>query len=291
MAYFEQLGVPLKVERGNRVFPVSDRAEDIVAALQRALKRAGIPVYRETVQQLLLQDGRCTGVQTASGKQYAANCVLLAAGGASYPATGSTGDGYTLAKQAGHTIVPPLPALVPLEVQEKWCSDLMGLSLRNVSLKLYNGKKCCYDALGEMLFTHFGVSGPVGTDGKFSAAGADSERWQLSAGVEPETRLNTGTAGQTHTARLCRPPQSGNGHDFPRAAAVETCSRFSGSGSHSAGNQGECSDKRTTPDFGAGLAGISAAYHCKTFAERSDYYTGRRFCSGSTGENYGIQML
>lgn len=91
MAYFEQLGVPLKVERGNRVFPVSDRAEDIVAALQRALKRAGIPVYRETVQQLLLQDGRCTGVQTASGKQYAANCVLLAAGGASYPATGSTG--------------------------------------------------------------------------------------------------------------------------------------------------------------------------------------------------------
>ena len=135
MAYFEQLGVPLKVERGNRVFPVSDRAEDIVAALQRALKRAGIPVYRETVQQLLLQDGRCTGVQTASGKQYA--------------------------KQAGHTIVPPLPALVPLEVQEKWCSDLMGLSLRNVSLKLYNGKKCCYDALGEMLFTHFGVSGPL----------------------------------------------------------------------------------------------------------------------------------
>ena len=250
MAYFEQMGVPLKVERGNRVFPVSDRAEDIVAALQRALKRAGIPVYRETVQQLLLQDGRCTGVQTASGKQYAANCVLLAAGGASYPATGSTGDGYTLAKQAGHTIVPPLPALVPLEVQEKWCSDLMGLSLRNVSLKLYNGKKCCYDALGEMLFTHFGDS-----------------------------------------ARLYRPPQSGNGHDFPRAAAVETCSRFSGSGSHSAGNQGECSDKRTTSDFGAGLAGISTAYHCKAFAERSDYYTGRRFCSGSTGENHGIQML
>lgn len=291
MAYFEQMGVPLKVERGNRVFPVSDRAEDIVAALQRALKRAGIPVYRETVQQLLLQDGRCTGVQTASGKQYAANCVLLAAGGASYPATGSTGDGYTLAKQAGHTIVPPLPALVPLEVQEKWCSDLMGLSLRNVSLKLYNGKKCCYDALGEMLFTHFGVSGPVGADSKFPAAGADSERWQLSAGTEPETRLDTRTAGQTHSARLYRPPQSGNGHDFPRAAATETCSRFSGSGSHSAGNQGKCSDKRTTSDFGAGLAGISAAYHCKTFAERSDYYTGRRFCSGSTGENYGIQML
>lgn len=97
---------------------MSDRAEDIVAALQRALKRAGVPVYRETVQQLLLQEGRCTGVQTASGKQYAAKYVLLAAGGASYPATGSTGDGYTLAKQAGHTIVPPLPALVPLEVQE-----------------------------------------------------------------------------------------------------------------------------------------------------------------------------
>lgn len=100
MAYFEQLGVPLKVERGNRVFPVSDRAEDIVAALQRALKRAGVPVYRETVQQLLLQDGRCTGVQTASGKQYAANCVLLAAGGASYPATGVYG-GRLYAGKAG----------------------------------------------------------------------------------------------------------------------------------------------------------------------------------------------
>ena len=115
MAYFEQLGVPLKVERGNRVFPVSDRAEDIVAALQRALKRAGVPVYRETVQQLLLQEGRCTGVQTASGKQYAAKYVLLAAGGASYPATGSTGAALTGQRRDGLPMVRPRPASVPGE--------------------------------------------------------------------------------------------------------------------------------------------------------------------------------
>lgn len=161
MQFFELLGVPLKIERGNRVFPVSDKAEDIVAALQRALKQEEVPVYRETVTKLLLTNNRCNGVQTASGKQYFAKQVLLATGGASYPATGSTGDGYALAKQAGHTIVPPKPALVPLEVQEKWCAELMGLSLRNVSLRLYNGKKCLYEALGEMLFTHFGVSGPL----------------------------------------------------------------------------------------------------------------------------------
>jgi predicted Rossmann fold flavoprotein len=161
MQFFEQLGVPLKVERGNRVFPVSDKAEDIVAAIQRALRNAEIPVYRETVTKLLLEDGRCKGVQTASGKQYFANSVLLATGGASYPATGSTGDGYALAKQAGHTIQPPLPALVPLEIQEDWCSELADLSLRNISLRLYNGKKCLYDALGEMQFTRFGVTGPL----------------------------------------------------------------------------------------------------------------------------------
>lgn len=161
MQYFEQLGVPLKTERGNRVFPVSDRAEDIVAALQNALKKAHIPVYRETVSKLLVEDGRCTGAETASGRQYRAHSVLIATGGASYPGTGSTGDGYRLAQQAGHTIVKPEPALVPLTAKERWCKDLMGLSLRNVSLRLYVGNRCLFDELGEMLFTHFGVSGPL----------------------------------------------------------------------------------------------------------------------------------
>lgn len=161
MDYFEGLGVPLKVERGNRVFPVSDRAEDIVQALQRAIRQAGIAVVHAKAKQLLLEGGRCVGVKTIDGREFRAGHTLLATGGMSYPRTGSTGDGYRLAQSVGHTIVPPQPSLVPLVIQENWCQKAMGLSLRNVTLRLYRGEKCIFDELGEMLFTHFGVSGPL----------------------------------------------------------------------------------------------------------------------------------
>lgn len=151
MAYFEGLGVPLKTERGNRVFPVSDRAEDIVQALQKAVQRAGIPVVHGDAAHLILEQGRCLGVRTADGREFRAGTTLLATGGLSYPKTGSDGTGYRLAEEAGHTIVPPMPSLIPLVTKENWCRDAMGLSLRNVTLRLYRGEnaslkiwaKCC----------------------------------------------------------------------------------------------------------------------------------------------------
>lgn len=162
IAYFESLGVPLKTERGNRVFPVSDRAGDIVQALQSAIRKTGIPVVRGKITRLLrAPDGRCTGAVTADGAEIHAKTTLLATGGLSYPKTGSTGIGYQLARSVGHTIVPLRPSLVPLVTQETWCRDAMGLSLRNVTLRLYRDSKCIFAELGEMLFTHFGVSGPL----------------------------------------------------------------------------------------------------------------------------------
>lgn len=161
MAYFEGLGVPLKTERGNRVFPVSDRAEDVVQALHRAIRRAEIPVVRGEAAHLILEGSHCVGIRTADGREFRAGTTLIATGGVSYPKTGSTGIGYQLAKEAGHTIVSPQPSLVPLVTKETWCRDVMGLSLRNVILRLYRGEKCIFEELGEMLFTHFGVSGPL----------------------------------------------------------------------------------------------------------------------------------
>ncbi len=160
MAFFEELGVPLKTERGNRVFPVSDKAEDIVSALDGELKRLGVKIVRKAVESLIIEDGRCTGV-IAGGKEYCSGSVLIACGGMSYPATGSTGDGYILAKQAGHTVTELKPSLVPLVSPDKFCGELMGLSLRNVTLKLMDGEKTVYSEMGEMLFTHFGISGPL----------------------------------------------------------------------------------------------------------------------------------
>lgn len=160
MAFFEELGVPLKTERGNRVFPVSDNAEDIVAALDRELKKLDVRIIRKRVNLLIIEDGRCVGVR-AGGEEFRSGSVLVACGGCSYLNTGSTGDGYTLAKQAGHTVTELKPSLVPLVSPDKFCSELMGLSLRNVTLKLLDGEKPIYTEMGEMLFTHFGLSGPL----------------------------------------------------------------------------------------------------------------------------------
>lgn len=161
MALFEkQLGVPLKTERGRRVFPQSDKAQDILAALLRYASGARI-VYGAQAERLLLADGAVRGVQLRGGKTLSADAVLVATGGVSYAVTGSTGDGYRLAKQAGHTIVPPEPSLVSLVEQGNVAKRMMGLSLKNVSLTLWEGSKAVFAEQGEMLFTHFGVSGPL----------------------------------------------------------------------------------------------------------------------------------
>lgn len=162
MNYFQSLGVPLKTERGNRVFPVSDRAEDIVSALKQAVQKAGIPVIKGRASHLHIEhNGCCIGAGTADGLEIYAKTTLLATGGMSYPKTGSDGNGYRLAAAAGHQIITPRPSLVPLTTRETWCRDVMGLSLRNVTLRLYRNEKCIFQELGEMLFTHFGVSGPL----------------------------------------------------------------------------------------------------------------------------------
>lgn len=160
MAYFESLGVRLKVERGNRVFPVSDQAAEIVNALYDEMKRTGVEIISGTVTELCITDDVCTGVKCGD-REYRADRVILAAGGATYPATGSDGSGYRLAELAGHTISPLRPSLVPLETLERDCAEMMGISLKNVTLRLKRDGKTVYEELGEMLFTHFGVSGPL----------------------------------------------------------------------------------------------------------------------------------
>ena len=162
MAFFESLGVPLKTERGNRVFPVSDKAVDIVDALRAFVLDSGVTIINETAKALILENGEVVGVK-GEKENYYADSVIVACGGKSYPLTGSTGDGYLFAKQAGHTIVPLKPSLVPLESSDTDCKSMQGLSLKNVSLKIIdnNSNKEIYSDFGEMLFTHFGISGPM----------------------------------------------------------------------------------------------------------------------------------
>ncbi len=163
MAFFEGLGVPLKVERGNRVFPQSDRAEDIVDVLVGFAKRAGVR-FRFEKARAILRAGECvTGVELASGERLLGDGVILATGGLSYPLTGSTGDGYRMAREVGHTVTQLRPSLVPLCVQEEFCGQLQGLSLKNVLLEVLEAgrQKPVYREQGEMLFTHFGISGPL----------------------------------------------------------------------------------------------------------------------------------
>ena len=166
MDLMEKLGVPLKVERGNRVFPVSDHASDVTNALRRELERLDVRIeYNQRVSHLYLESGRCCGVELESGRKLRADAVILCTGGASYPLTGSTGDGYKLAGEAGHSIQKIIPALVPIDTKESWPSGLAGLSLKNVALRAWRTggkkKKYFYDEQGEMLFTHYGISGPL----------------------------------------------------------------------------------------------------------------------------------
>ena len=160
-AFFEERGCALKTERGNRVFPVTDRASSILECLQSELRRQGVTVKTARVSHILTEQGHVSGVRTQN-ETIPAGWVILATGGASYPATGSTGDGYAMASELGHTVIPAVGSLVPLEAAGQDCPDMQGLSLRNVGVKLLNAKgKVLYKDFGELLFTHFGVSGPT----------------------------------------------------------------------------------------------------------------------------------
>lgn len=160
MAFFEENGCALKVERGNRVFPVSDRSADILAVLERGLKQYGVTRRQETAAGLFVQDGKLAGIKTDCGI-ISCDCAILCTGGKSYPLTGSTGDGYRLAASVGHSITEPTGSLVPLESNVD-CAEMQGLSLRNTELKMIDGKgKTVFRDFGELLFTHFGISGPM----------------------------------------------------------------------------------------------------------------------------------
>nr|WP_308628172.1 NAD(P)/FAD-dependent oxidoreductase [uncultured Eisenbergiella sp.] len=166
--FFEKRGCPLKTERGNRVFPVSDHSSDVIRALAGELEKAGVQVRLHTpVKRLLIEKmqedgpGRIKGITLLSGEEVMGDAVVLACGGLSYQATGSTGDGYRMAREAGHSLIPCLPSLVPFHIKEEWCRQLQGLALKNVAASLYIEGKEIYEGFGEMLFTHFGVSGPL----------------------------------------------------------------------------------------------------------------------------------
>ena len=162
MDYFESSGLPLKTERGGRVFPCSDHSSDVIGALSRDLKKAGVEIRLHTkVEAIESEDGKVSHVVFADGMRERADAVILATGGCSYPSTGSDGDGYRFAEKLGHHIEPPRPSLVPFTVREDYVKELMGLSLKNVAVTIWRGKKKLFSEFGEMLFTHFGVSGPL----------------------------------------------------------------------------------------------------------------------------------
>ena len=163
MQFFENLGVALKTERGNRVFPVSDKAVDIVDALYKCAKAKGVKIKTAHASDILTQDDKIWGVTLNDGTVLNCDSVILATGGMSYPLTGSTGDGYKMAEKLGHTVSELKPSLVPLDIHEGFCSHLSGLSLKNVTLSVFEDgkKKPLFSEMGEMLFTHFGISGPL----------------------------------------------------------------------------------------------------------------------------------
>ena len=162
MAFFEDEGLKIKTERGDRVFPLSDKSADVLDTLRRSMRRAGVEVHLNTeVRDLLITDGQAKGLLLADQTRVDGDAVIVATGGLSYPVTGSTGDGYRFAKEAGHKVTDCIPSLTPFNIREDFVKELQGLSLKNVELRIYNGKKEVFREFGEMMFTHFGITGPL----------------------------------------------------------------------------------------------------------------------------------
>jgi len=210
MAFFEGLGVPLKTERGGRVFPASDRALDVVYALRAFVKRSGASVVRGRAEAIVTENGAVSGVRFDGG-EIRCRAALLATGGMSYPATGSTGDGYAIAEKLGHTIVPPRPSLVPLTSPDGFCADMQGVSLRNVRLRAYEGDKLVFDEQGELLFTHFGLSGPLVLSASAHLRDFSGDKCHVSIDLKPaldERKLD---------ARILRDFEKFSNRDFQNA--------------------------------------------------------------------------
>lgn len=183
VALFERLGVPTKTERGGRIFPVSDSAKDVAEALVRYASGKNVKKITAEALEIKTDGKRVTGVKTSKGF-VPADSVILATGGMSYPLTGSDGKGYQIAKRLGHTIIKPYPSLVPVETEEKWVQNLMGLSLKNVTLKLYTNK-LIYEDFGEMIFTHFGISGPIVLSASAHIKNVDKTKYFIKIDLKP----------------------------------------------------------------------------------------------------------
>ncbi|MCR5000045.1 MAG: NAD(P)/FAD-dependent oxidoreductase [Lachnospiraceae bacterium] len=201
MDFMEQHGCLYKIERGDRVFPVSDHASDVTMALKRGMEEVGVSVHlNNKVKSILTKDGCVQGIQLDCGKTFACDAVVLATGGKSYPTTGSTGDGYRFATDLGIDVIPPRPALVPFVTKEGFVPLLQGLSLRNVTLSLYDGNKRVYSEFGEMLFTHFGISGPL----VLTAASYVGKRLESSGSLRCEIDLKPALSDEQLDDRLLR---------------------------------------------------------------------------------------
>lgn len=210
MNFFENTGVPLKTERGNRVFPVSDKASDIVDALVKCAKRNGAHIIHGRANSVITKNGAVTGVKLESGEVISADGVITATGGASYPLTGSTGDGYKIAEKLGHTVTPIKPSLVPLTVHEGFCERLSGLSLKNTVLSVFEEgkKKPIFSELGEMLFTHFGISGPLVLSASAHMRKIGEKQYTACLDLKPGLTLNQ------LDARLLRDFEDSKNRDF-----------------------------------------------------------------------------
>lgn len=184
MNLFENLGVPLKTERGNRVFPVSDKSGDIVSALENYMAGTGVRIMNRNATGLVIEDGAVMGVRTRSGVISCRNAVICT-GGLSYPLTGSTGDGFKFARQAGHTVTDCRPSLVPLESPDAYCEEMQGFSLKNVTLSALENEKLIYKELGEMMFTHFGVTGPLVLSASAHMRNMGSAEYRLEIDLKP----------------------------------------------------------------------------------------------------------
>ena len=184
MDFFQQNGLPLKTERGNRVFPQSDNANDVAALLTKLCRGAGVTLMRSSARQILSDNDAVVGVRTED-RTIPCRAAAVCTGGLSYPLTGSTGAGYRFAEQLGHSVIAPRPSLVPLESSDEYCAEMQGFSLKNVTLSLYENEKLLYRELGEMLFTHFGVSGPLVLSASAHMRRPDRAAYRLEIDLKP----------------------------------------------------------------------------------------------------------
>ena len=290
MALLEESGVPLKTERGNRVFPVSDHSSDIIRGLERLLHRYDVHIrLRKEVQEILVEDGRAAGIRLKDGYEDRAQAVVVATGGLSYPTTGSTGDGYRFARETGHTVTDCMPSLVPLTVSEDYIGEMAGLSLRNVELTIRNGKKILYQDFGEMMFTHKGITGPL----VLSASSSIGKQLKKQGTLEGYIDLKPALSSEQLDERILREFENAKNKQFKNVIGV----LFPSSLTPVIIRLGGIPDDKVIHEISREER-LNFVSIIKAFPFTIDglggysegcYYQGRYFCKRNQSRNYGIQ--